>query len=46
MKKEEQHEKGHRGMRGNNLYVGLRIILSGWRTAPMGRLVGTEAGEE
>ena len=42
MKKEEQHEKGHSRMRGNNLFVGL-MIISGWRTAPP---VGTEAGEE
>lgn len=31
-KEEEQQEKGHRGMKGNSLFVRLMIILSGWRT--------------
>lgn len=35
-KEEEQHEKGHRGIKGNNLFVGLMIPFSGWRTAPLG----------
>lgn len=35
-KEEGQQEKGHRRMRGNNLFVGLMIILSDWRTVPLG----------
>lgn len=44
-KEEEQHEKGHRGIICNNLFVGLMIILK-WleNSTPGRRLVGNEAG--